>query len=281
MQEKEYILFCDESERRGRFFSNFYGGVLVGATQYEPVTKRLNALKQELNFYGETKWEKVSERYQDKYASLMRGFFGELRNGTVKVRIMFTQNALVPTGLTPAHQEHEYFLLYYQFIKHAFGLRYCPAAPEHATRLRVYIDELPDNREKRARFKAYLHALQESVGFTRRGLVIREEDIAEVRSHDHVLLQCVDIVLGAMAFRLNDKHKEKLPGTRRRGKRTVAKEALFKVISGEIRAIYPRFNIGMTTGRRQGPESSWNDPYRHWLFRPNASEFDESQTKKG
>ena len=58
MSEKEYILFCDESEKRGQFFSNFYGGALVGASHYMAVTDRLNAVKQRLNFFGETKWEK-------------------------------------------------------------------------------------------------------------------------------------------------------------------------------------------------------------------------------
>ena len=280
MAEREYILFCDESEKRGRYFSNFYGGVLVGASDYMATTARLDALKQSLHLHGETKWEKVTERYLAKYVALVHGFFDELRAGRLRVRIMFTQNAYVPKGLTPAHQEHEYFLLYYQFIKHAFGFRYCSETTVHKTRLRVYLDELPDNREKRARFKAYLHALQESTAFLRQGLLIMEEDIAEVRSHDHVLLQCVDIVLGAMAFRLNDKHKEKLPGTRHRGKRTVAKEHLYRSILGEIRSILPGFNIGMSTGKHGQPENVWKHAYRHWLFRPADSEYDDNRTKK-
>ena len=27
MTEKEYIIFCDESDKRGKYYSNFYGGV--------------------------------------------------------------------------------------------------------------------------------------------------------------------------------------------------------------------------------------------------------------
>jgi len=52
--EKEYIIFCDESEKEGKYYSNFYGGLLVGASQYERITQRLNAIKQELNriFYA-------------------------------------------------------------------------------------------------------------------------------------------------------------------------------------------------------------------------------------
>jgi hypothetical protein len=32
MPEKEYIIFCDESDASGKYYSNFYGGVLVGSS---------------------------------------------------------------------------------------------------------------------------------------------------------------------------------------------------------------------------------------------------------
>ena len=70
--EKEYIIFCDESETHGRFFSNFYGGVMVGSSQYDRITQRLNAEKQRLNLFGEVKWSKVSEPYLAKYQELSR-----------------------------------------------------------------------------------------------------------------------------------------------------------------------------------------------------------------
>ncbi len=45
---------------------------------------------------------------------------------------MFRQNAQVPQNLTREHEENEYFLLYYQFIKHAFGIDYCnPTEKNH------------------------------------------------------------------------------------------------------------------------------------------------------
>ncbi|MDO8588063.1 MAG: hypothetical protein Q7T82_13640 [Armatimonadota bacterium] len=66
----------------------------------------------------------------------MAAFFDEVRGGSLKVRIMFTQNAHVPQGLSKADLELQYYKLYYQFIKHAFGLahternnRRCEPAP--------------------------------------------------------------------------------------------------------------------------------------------------------
>lgn len=67
MSEKEYIIFCDESEQEGRFYSTFFGGVIVGASQYERVTRTLDAVKHAQHLFGEIKWEKVTERYLLKY----------------------------------------------------------------------------------------------------------------------------------------------------------------------------------------------------------------------
>jgi hypothetical protein len=128
MADKEYIIFCDESDMSGKFFSNFYGGVLVGSSQYDRITSRLNAEKQRLNLFGEVKWSKVSEPYLGKYQELMRSFFDEVHAGHLKVRVMFRHNAHVAVGLTEEQIEGTYFRLYYQFIKHAFGLAFHPPA---------------------------------------------------------------------------------------------------------------------------------------------------------
>lgn len=111
-------------------------------------------------------------------------------------------------------------------------------------------------------------------------MLIKEDQIAEIDSHEHVLLQCLDVVLGAMQFRLNDKHLEKPDDQRCRGKRTIAKENLYKMINKRIQDLYPfQFNIGISTGKKEGFESLWKDPYRHWMFLPSEREYDESKEK--
>lgn len=280
MSEKEYILFCDESDGRGKYYSNFYGGVLVGASQYMRVTQRLNEKKTELNLYGEVKWEKVTQLYLAKYQELIHTFFEEVAQGHLKVRIMFRQNAHQPANLTKEQVEMEYFLLYYQFIKHAFGFEHLPVS-ERGTRLRLYFDQFPDTREKADRFKGFLLGLQANLKFRAGKITIAKEDITEVRSHEHVLLQCLDIVLGAMTFRLNDKHKEIPVGKRQRGKRTIAKETLYKTILAEIRCIRPNFNIGVTTRTRDDLSSRWEAPYLHWCFTPKNDIYAQEMTKRG
>ncbi|MFA6545461.1 MAG: DUF3800 domain-containing protein [Limisphaerales bacterium] len=279
-REKEYLLFCDESDTSGKFYSNFYGGVLVGSSQYDRMTARLNAEKHRLNLFGEVKWAKVSANYLGKYEELMRMFFSELRHGHARVRIMFRQNAHVPTGLSDDQIEGAYFRIYYQFIKHAFGLSFHPPAG-HPVRLKLFFDEFPETREAATQFKGFILGLKDYPAIHRAGLTIRPEDIAEIRSHDHVLAQCLDVVLGAMAFRLNDKHREIPPGEKRRGKRTVAKERLYKAILADIRQLKPGFNIGISTGTGGDPAGRWHAPYLHWCFVPSEMEYRGELTKRG
>ncbi len=276
----EYIIYADESLKRGKFFSNYYGGALVRSQDLQFVQSSLRNTMAALNLTREVKWSKVSAVYLDKYMRLMDCFFSLMRNGRVKARIMFTQNANVPTALSKKHAEDEYFLLYYQFIKHAFGLPYSNDTGK-PIRCRLYLDKLPDTKEKVAIFRGYLCGLSKSPAFRHARIQFLPDQIAEVRSHDHVILQCVDVVLGSMQFRLNDKHKVKPAGSRVRGSKTIAKEKLYRHINQSIRALYPNFNIGISTGIRNGPEDRWEDPYRHWLFKPKEHERDDSRTKGG
>jgi len=147
--------------------------------------------------------------------------------------------------------------------------------------LRLYFDKMPDTDERCSQFKGHLHALQETKHLSGTKIHIAQEDITEVKSHDHVLLQCLDVVLGSMAFRLNEKHKDKPDGSRVRGKRTVAKEKLYKYILAEICKLAGNFNIGISTGTRGDLSSLWKDSYRHWQFTARNATFNENKTKRG
>lgn len=221
----------------------------------------------------------MSEPYLPKYRKLMTAFFKEIASDRLKVRVMFTQNAHRPVGIPEDTRRESYFKLYYQFIKHAFGWEH-RSDSRFKARLRVYFDQFPHTGHQVRIFRQFILGLNSSPVFRAANLTIREDDLAEVRSHDHVLLQCLDIVLGSMAFRLNDKHKAREPGQRVRGKKTRAKEQLYKSIFKEIEAISPRFKIGISTGTRGDPARRWHDAYRHWRFCPKEhDEFDQPLPK--
>lgn len=152
---REYVIYTDESDKDGKYFSNFYGGVLVRSTDLAEAISRLEARKRGLNLFQEIKWQKVTANYLEKYKSLMAEFFDMVAEDKLKVRIMFTQNRLVPTGLTTDQRRIEYYLLYYQFLKHAFGLPFSNPGRQPIL-VRLNLDWLPQNREENATFKSYV-----------------------------------------------------------------------------------------------------------------------------
>ncbi len=277
--KKQYLIYADESHRKGDFFSNFYGGALVDYGQLQRINSLISKKKQALGLFREVKWTRVTPQYLDKYIELINYFFLSVKRNDIKIRIMFRQNALVPKKLTKMQLNNEYFLLYYQFIKHSFGLDYCNIDYEkNNVFIKLYFDKLPDTKKNNSLFKNYIYSLNNFININ--NVYILEEDITEVDSKQHLILQCMDIILGSMNFRLNDLHKQKNPLTNRRGKRTIAKEKLYKTILKNIREIYPNFNVGISTSAKGKLENYWLHPYRHWCFRPKYSSFDSNLTKK-
>lgn len=274
-----YYIWLDESDKEGKYYSNFYGGILIDSDVIEEV---LSLSKEEVEKVGlkdeEIKWQKVNNYTFDKYKDIVDFIFRLLKDGKVKIRIFFRNNQYVPVGLTKEQKRHDYQLLYYQFIKHAFGLRY--SNPERKeTNVKLLLDDMPLKGADSKIFKDFIYRLNFDEGFRKAHLHISKEDICEVDSKKHLPLQFMDLILGAMCFRLNDKHKIKDPITGRRGTRTKLKEQLYKYINQKIREIHPGFNVGVSTGITELPDR-WNDPYRHWSFKPTNYERDYSKAKK-
>jgi hypothetical protein len=203
-----------------------------------------------------------------------------VKAGLIKARIMFTQNIHSIDHIDYEDREAKYFKLYYQFIKHAFGLMFCNEDRQKIVHVSVLLDDAPDTAAALNNFKDYLASLTVLPDFFQARVIIDRHAIADVDSKDHIILQAVDVVLGSIQFRLNEHHKEIPKGKRRRGKRTRAKERVYKSINAKLRSIYPDFNIGATTGQSEGEHVRWTHSYRHWCFKPYGSVMDHSRGKK-
>lgn len=279
MAKRHYLLYCDESSKRGRFYSYFYGGVVLAASDQEPIEKTLLSLKNELNLYAELKWTKITEAYADKYIDFIRKYFEFVISGRLKVRIMFSHNFNRPKNLTDQHREDQYFILYYQLIKHAFGFRYANPNSIDKVFVSIMLDDMPDTKQKVSSFKDHVSSISQTASYSGTNVFFPKEHMAEVNSHSHCILQGLDIILGAMQFRLNDLHKEIPAGQRHRGKRTKAKERVYKEINKLIRQTHPNFNIGASTGVGGDYSNRWHKPYMHWCFVPKEHDKDFSAVK--
>lgn len=273
-----YYIWTDESDSFGKYYANFYGGILVCSEDYEEVLSRLKAVVESVGLAEEEiKWQKVNAYTEERYKKVIDVLFAILGEGKAKMRIFFRHRRHEPSGLTNEQRRKEYQMLYYQFIKHAFGLRYCNPSGERI-RIRLFLDDMPLKREDRKEFLEAIYNLNATTIFEKANIHIQEGDVAEVNSKKHLPLQVMDVVLGAMCFRLNDKYKERgIDG--KRARRTIMKESLYKYIRAKIWELHPGFNVGTNTGITKLSDR-WEQSYRHWSFIPNNSVIKEDVPKK-
>ncbi len=262
--QKRYYIFCDESIKKGKLFSNFYGGVLIDSKDHKLISDVLEDKRKNILKTSELKWQKITKQNHKEYIDAVDTFFDFIQAGKIKVRIMFTDNNIIKPDLKEEHLENEYLLLYYQFLKHAFGLKFLNQNDEN--HLEIFLDKIPNTKENCKKFKKYLLGLQGLPDFIDANIKISEQQISEVDSKNHVLMQYLDVVLGSISAKLNKTFLEKRTETGKRGNRSIAKEKVYKHVNKRIRLIYPNFNVGITTGKQSNFENIYFMPYRHWVF---------------
>jgi len=272
-----YYIWTDESDSSGKYYANFYGGILIPSIHYEEVLLRLSTIVKEVGLDNEEiKWQKVNDYTEERYEKIIDVLFNLLSEGKAKIRIFFRHRQYEAFGLTNEQRRKEYPKLYYQFIKNDFGLIYSNPKGKNI-RVRLLIDDMPLKGPDRDEFLKAIYHINELKSFQKANIHINDGDVAEVNSKKHLPLQVMDVVLGAMCFRLNDKHKERgIDG--KRAKRNIAKEKLYKHIRNRICALHPGFNIGVTTPIIKQTDL-WEQPYLHWNFVPKYFTKKEGFTK--
>jgi hypothetical protein len=245
------VIFSDESDICGKKYSYFLGSLHFDLKDFYYIENYLLNVKND--YPGELKWNKInnSKWKIDIYKNFINATFDLIEAGYLKCRISF-----VPNVYTEAYPDEEmsYFTLYSLFIIKNFS-HYTGKIEQ------INLDRLASqNHAKINKFKQNL-----------KGLNIQPSQIVEIDSSKHLVLQAIDIILGGINAKLNDKFAEKKENTNRRGKTTIIKEKIYKEINRRIRKLtpvdfYKNFNIGITTG---GLRSSRfiNDKYRHYQYR--------------
>lgn len=272
-----YNIWLDESDKAGLYYGNFYGGILIKSCDLEEVLSGMKRIVEEVGLENEEiKWQKVNDYVFNKYIRLIDFLFDLLKEGKVKIRIFFKKNTYIPQ-ITNEQKEKSYSILYYEFIKHAFGFQYSNTSKK-AIRLELFLDEMPLKYDDKVEFRKYICGLNYDTNFKKGKIFITNDDIHEVNSKKHLPLQFMDLVLGSINFRLNNKHKIKDPITGKRAKRTICKEKLYKHINSRIRLLRQGFNIGESTGLMDLSER-WTQPYRHWSFVPYNYIEDKTKNK--
>lgn len=255
MAATKYIIVCDESNRHGSKYSYFFGGCIVDETQYESISNELNSYKEFLGLH-EIKREKINQLNVGNYKKIIDLFFRYIRAGDIKVRIMYSPNNQL--NQFPHGQDNLYSKLYYVFLKKAFSLFYA----YEDINLKIYFDELPESLSINKNFKKHLVSCFINASKDSSNKVsLYPSNIFEVDSKNHVILQCIDVILGTIEFFLNT------PDEQRTSKRALAKIEMFNhIYEHYITNLCENFSFDLSTGYFNC-RKAWKSPYKHFVYK--------------
>jgi hypothetical protein len=267
-----YTVYADEAwthDDRLRFW-RFYGGAMMLSSNRDRIEAELRAVKRRVGLHGEVKWTEVRPNKWKRFALIVDRFFDFVDSGDIRLRYMWLDQMFQePERLTEYHREFGYYILYYFFLVFGFGLPWHDG--DQPILIEFHPDELPDELSKRSDFTRFLMRCHRSARFDNLS-EFRIIDVGEVTSRDHLILQCVDLIIGAVGAKLNKTLIQKGPSGRR-FERTIVKELLYKHIRQRIGDIDMRergtrhFSVGVNTGTGSDFANRWRHKFRQWNFR--------------
>ena len=243
------------------------------AEDREMIVAALDDLARQLGIPGEIKWRKVRPFNADRVQRVMDLFFDIIETGRAKLRVMWLPHALNAVPTDEYHVDHGYYILYYFFVIGSFALANHDEGDE--VLIEFYPDTLPDEPIKKRRFINYVMGAHRTARYGNRS-PFRVVRVADVDSKKHILLQCSDVVIGALAFLANGYDTAvQDDGTMANG--TVVRAAFARHIVERISRIHVAqcgSSYSMTESTWPGcrPDgtvlkvNNWRFAYRQWLF---------------
>lgn len=184
---KTFNIYCDESchiEHDHKKFM-FLGSVSSAYNQVKLHTAHINELKKKHRFYAEIKWSKVSKSKLRFYLDLVDYFFAtDLQFRTVGVEKSKINNEAF-------NQDYDdfYYKMYYYLLNHNLNSLY---------KYNVYLD-IKDT------LSAYKVNKLKDILNTKFGVF---RNVQSIRSHESVIMQMADFLMGAISYLHNDEHQQ-------------------------------------------------------------------------
>jgi len=267
----KYIIYADEAWTHSQplyRYHRFFGGILSSENSFDDLECEVKKLKKQHNYKKEIKWSNLSARDISFYTELLElvGTF-LCKEDHTKYRQMFMDRSYQYTGVNAPDLDSQ-FKIYYQFLKHIFGLEFSDANSEFLFKL--------DNHS------SYLHKerLREFISSISNDRV--KISIEFIESKTSIPLQICDLLMGAAGYYGNKVDWDLLPGKRRRSKNQIMKSEFGKGVYNLLRNIdamfrgRKAFNWFETTGVDGCISNRYHHKMRIWKFIPNGHEKDVS-----
>jgi hypothetical protein len=270
-----YEIYADEAWTHGgeplnRYWC-FFGGLFGLESDLDKLNCDLRKIKSKHGVRAEIKWTKVAKNNVPCCEEMIDCLFRYIGSTSIKYRQMFLDRSLVripPFGETPLSDLDVQFKLFYQFLKHSFGLKYMTLASGVTTKLLIRLDNHSSLKHKEG-LAVFVEALPSYWG--REALAI---GVSFINSAVHERLQICDLLMGAAGFYGNKYHARRQPGKRGMTEKQKMKLNLAKYVYNHLRQLdaaergTAAFNWFESTGLQGAPDNHHNHKARIWKFKP-------------
>ena len=177
--KKTFNIYCDESCHLENDHKKYMllGSVSSAYNQVKGHTERIKAIKEKHKFNAEIKWSKVSPSKQQFYIDLIDYFFAT----DLQFRAVIVDKSKIKTDAYDTF----YYKMYYQLLNHNKNSTYT---------YNVYLDI----KDTLSAFK--VQKLREILNVKYGVFRI----VQNIRSHESVLMQVADFIMGAISYNLNN-----------------------------------------------------------------------------
>lgn len=183
---KTFNIYCDESchiEHDHKPFM-FLGKVSSAYNQVKLHTENIKEIKLKHHFYAEIKWTSVSKSKLRFYEELIDYFFST----DLQFRAIGVEKSKINNGAFNQSYDDFYYKMYYYLLNHNLNSLY---------NYNVYLDI----KDTLSAFK--VNKLKDILN-TKFGVF---RNIQNIRSHESLLLQLTDLIMGAISYYHNDTQK--------------------------------------------------------------------------
>lgn len=182
MASKTFNLYCDESCHLENDHQKFMllSYVSCAYHQVKLHTQQINTIKKKHHFYGEIKWSNVSNSQYEFYKELIDYFFAT----DLRFRAIVINKSRINNGTFQQDFDTFYYKMYYYLLNHNIKSNFA---------YNVYLDIKDD-------LSAYKVEKLKEILNTKYGVF---RNIQNIRSHESMLLQITDVLMGALSYNLN------------------------------------------------------------------------------
>ena len=256
----------------------FFGGLMGSERSADRLETELRkCIESHHPFRREVKWSRLDSFNSQLYTELVDIFFENLIENDLRYRQFFLDRSYVwkrDTFEDRSELDVQY-RMYYQFLKHHFGLKYLPflSNSDHYL-IHVRLDEHSSQQHKK-KLTEFVHDLPRILERSDMEIRVRFVDSKKLRR-----LQVCDILMGAAGSYGNRLHKRRDEGQRGMKPRQKVRYQLAKHIYDRFREIDARergskaFSWFESTGRDGAMENRFRHKLRIWKFIPENHERD-------